>query len=77
MTTQIGEAAGWRHHLIAFAFPAKFKGLFPPRHDRRNGHHADRVPGFLIPLSQVHLKRILHKFGQYYNSRRPHSALGP
>jgi putative transposase len=32
---------------------------------------------FLIPLSEAHLKRILHEFVRRYNRGRPHSSLGP
>jgi transposase InsO family protein len=32
---------------------------------------------FLIPLSEAHLKRILHEFVRHYNRGRPHSSLGP
>lgn len=32
---------------------------------------------FLIPLSEAHLKRVLHEFVRHYNRGRPHSSLGP
>jgi putative transposase len=32
---------------------------------------------FLIPLSEVHLKRILREYVRHYNRGRPHSSLGP
>jgi transposase InsO family protein len=32
---------------------------------------------FLIPLNEVHLKRILCEYIRHYNRGRPHSALGP
>jgi putative transposase len=32
---------------------------------------------FLIPLSEIHLRRILHEFVGHYNQGRPHSSLGP
>ena len=32
---------------------------------------------FLIPLSEVHLKRILREYVRLYNRGRPHSSLGP
>ncbi len=32
---------------------------------------------FLIPLSERHLKRIVHEYVNHYNRGRPHSALGP
>jgi putative transposase len=32
---------------------------------------------YLIPLSEVHLRRILAEFVNHYNRGRPHSSLGP
>jgi putative transposase len=32
---------------------------------------------FLIPLTEHHLRRILHEWALYYNTSRPHMALGP
>jgi putative transposase len=32
---------------------------------------------FLIPISEGHLKRILHDYVRHYNRGRPHSSLGP
>jgi putative transposase len=32
---------------------------------------------FLIPINERHLRRIVREFAIYYNSGRPHSALGP
>ncbi len=47
--------------------------------------HCERLIGalrrecldFLIPLNECHLKRIVQKYVNHYNRRRPHSALGP
>lgn len=33
--------------------------------------------GFMIPLSERHLRRILREWIQHYNRGRPHSRLGP
>ena len=32
---------------------------------------------WVIPLSEPHLRSILHEWVSHYNDRRPHSALGP
>jgi putative transposase len=32
---------------------------------------------FLIPLTENHLRRLLHEWVLYYNAGRPHMALGP
>jgi putative transposase len=32
---------------------------------------------FLIPLTENHLRRILHEWVPYYNTSRPHMSLGP
>jgi putative transposase len=32
---------------------------------------------FLIPLSEHHLRHLLHEWAQHYNTSRPHMALGP
>jgi putative transposase len=32
---------------------------------------------FLIPLSEHHLRHLLHEWAQHYNTGRPHMALGP
>ena len=32
---------------------------------------------WVIPLSEPHLRSILHEWVSYYNGGRPHSALGP
>src|ERR1700676_5346099 len=35
------------------------------------------MSGFLIPLGECHLKRILREWVGHYNRGRPHSSLGP
>jgi putative transposase len=32
---------------------------------------------FLIPLTENHLRRLLHEWGRHYNVGRPHMSLGP
>jgi len=32
---------------------------------------------YLIPLSEIHLRRVLAEWRDYYNRARPHSSLGP
>jgi putative transposase len=32
---------------------------------------------FMIPLTEHHLRRLLHEWGQHYNAGRPHMALEP
>jgi putative transposase len=32
---------------------------------------------FMIPLTEHHLRWVLHEWGQHYNTGRPHMALGP
>jgi putative transposase len=32
---------------------------------------------YVIPLNELHLRRVLKEFVVYYNRARPHSALGP
>ena len=32
---------------------------------------------FLIPLTEYHLRSLLHEWAQHYNTGRPHMALGP
>ena len=32
---------------------------------------------YLIPLSEIHLRRVLAEWRDYYNGARPHSSLGP
>jgi putative transposase len=32
---------------------------------------------FLIPLTEHHLRSLLHEWGQHYNTARPHMVLGP
>jgi transposase InsO family protein len=32
---------------------------------------------YLIPLSEIHLRRVLLEWRDYYNRARPHSSLGP
>ena len=32
---------------------------------------------YLIPLSEIHLRRVLAEWRDYYNQARPHSSLGP
>jgi putative transposase len=32
---------------------------------------------FMIPLTEHHLRCLLHEWGQHYNAGRPHMALGP
>ncbi len=32
---------------------------------------------FLIPLTENHLRRLLHAWGRHYNAGRPHMSLGP
>jgi putative transposase len=32
---------------------------------------------FLIPLTENHLRRLLHAWGRHYNAGRPHISLGP
>jgi hypothetical protein len=32
---------------------------------------------FLIPLTEKHLRRLLHEWVRHYNGGRPHSSLGP
>jgi putative transposase len=47
--------------------------------------HCERLLGtlrrecldFLIPLTENHLRRLLKEWVQYYNTGRPHMALGP
>jgi putative transposase len=31
----------------------------------------------MILLTEHHLRRLLHEWGQHYNAGRPHMALGP
>ena len=32
---------------------------------------------FVIPLTEPHLRRLLHEWGWHYNAGRPHMSLGP
>ena len=32
---------------------------------------------FLIPLTELHLLRVVRKWARYYNTARPHMSLGP
>jgi transposase InsO family protein len=32
---------------------------------------------FIIPLTETHLRRLLHEWTAHYNTGRPHMALGP
>jgi putative transposase len=56
----------------------------PPKSPQANAH-CERLVGtvrrecldFLIPLTERHLRRLLHEWVRHYNGGRPHRSLGP
>ena len=56
----------------------------PPKSPQANAH-CERLVGtmrrecldFLIPLTERHLRRVLHEWVRHYNGGRPHRSLGP
>jgi transposase InsO family protein len=56
----------------------------PPKSPQANAH-CERLVGtvrrgcldFLIPLTEKHLRRLLHEWVRHYNGGRPHRSLGP
>ena len=59
--------------------------MFTPAQAPKANVYCERLVGtirrecldFLIPVSEVHLKRILREYVRHYNRGRPHSSLGP
>jgi Integrase core domain len=74
----------WRRALVIVQ-PATLRVLKTPPWTPQANAICERVLGtlrrecldYMIPLTEHHLRRLLHEWVQHYNIGRPHMALGP